>query len=54
MYVDRTEAVRTDGDWAGWLEFFITGVAQQVEESVDRTLALDRLRRRYQDEYGGI
>ena len=53
-YVDRMEAVRTDGDWAAWLEFFIKGVAQQAEESVDRTLALDRLRRRYENEYGGV
>ena len=53
-YVDRMQAVRTDGDWAGWLEFFIAGVAQQAEESVDRTLALDRLRRRYETEYGGV
>ena len=53
-YVDRMEAVRTDGDWAAWLEFFIRGVAQQAEESVDRTLALDRLRRRYESEYGGV
>jgi len=30
------------------------GIAQQAEESVDRTLALDELRRRYENEYGGI
>jgi Fic family protein len=53
-YVDRMEAVRTDGDWVAWLEFFISGVAQQAEESVNRTLAVDRLRRRYEDEYGGV
>jgi Fic family protein len=53
-YVDRMEAVRTHGDWEGWLSFFVTGVAQQAEESVDRTLALDRLRRRYEAEYGGV
>ena len=53
-YVDRMEAVRTDGDWETWLEFFIRGVAQQAEESVDRTLALDSLRRRYESEYGGV
>jgi len=53
-YVDRMEAVRTRGDWDGWLSFFLSGVAQQAEESVDRTLALDRLRRRYEEEYGGV
>jgi len=53
-YVDRMEAVRTRGDWEGWLSFFVEGVAQQAEESVERTLALDDLRRRYEDEYGGV
>jgi Fic family protein len=52
-YVDRMEAVRRDGDWEAWLTFFIEGIAQQAEESVTRTLALDDLRRRYEDEYGG-
>jgi Fic family protein len=53
-YVDRMEGVRAHGDWEAWLSFFIKGVAQQAEESVDRTLALDELRRRYEDEYGGV
>ena len=53
-YVDQMEAVRTHGDWEGWLSFFIKGVAQQAEESVDRTLALDALRRRYENDYGGV
>lgn len=53
-YVDRMTAVRTDGAWEAWLSFFIEGIAKQAEESVTRTLALDDLRRRYEDEYGGI
>ncbi|MDL0131927.1 Fic family protein [Halobacterium salinarum] len=53
-YVDRMEAVRTRGDWEAWLSFFIEGVAQQAEESVTRTLALDDLRHHYEDEYGGV
>jgi Fic family protein len=53
-YVDRMEGVRAHGDWEAWLSFFINGVAQQAEESVDRTLALDELRRRYNEEYGGV
>lgn len=53
-YVDRMTAVRTDGDWEAWLSFFIEGIAKQAEESVTRTLALDELRRRYEDEYGGV
>jgi len=53
-YVDRMEAVRATGEWEEWLIFFVKGVARQAEESVNRTLALDRLRRRYEDEYGGV
>ncbi|MFC7047236.1 Fic family protein [Halobacteriaceae archaeon GCM10025711] len=53
-YVDRLEAVRADGAWEAWLSFFIEGVAKQAEESVTRTIALDELRRRYDDEYGGV
>lgn len=53
-YVDRMDGVRVRGDWEAWLSFFVEGVAQQAEESVDRTLALARLRRRYEDEYGGL
>lgn len=53
-YVDRMDAVRSDGDWESWLQFFVEGIARQAHESVDRTLALDELRRRYEDEYGGI
>jgi Fic family protein len=53
-YVDRMEAVRMQGDWERWLSFFLSGVARQAEESVNRTLALDRLRRSYEEEYGGV
>lgn len=53
-YVDRMEAVRAYGDWEKWLSFFIKGIALQAEESVDRTLALDKLWRRYENEYGGL
>lgn len=53
-YVDRMEAVRRDGEWEAWLSFFVEGVAKQAEEAVTRTLALEELRRRYEDEYGGV
>lgn len=53
-YVDRMNDVRAHGNWEAWLSFFVKGVAQQAEEAVDRTLKLDKLRRRYEDEYGGI
>jgi len=53
-YVDRMNAVRTRGDWEAWLSFFVRGIARQAHESVERTLALDELRRTYEEAYGGV
>jgi Fic family protein len=34
-YYRRLGAVRTDGDWEGWLDFFLDGVATIGDEAVD-------------------
>jgi Fic family protein len=52
-YVDRMNAVRTDGAWIPWVEFFVRGVRNQARESVERSLQLQSLSNRYEDEYGG-
>ncbi|WP_193552993.1 Fic family protein [Xanthomonas arboricola] len=42
-YYDRLNAVRTTGDWEGWLGFFLDGVAETAQQAVDtaqRLLAL--------------
>ena len=36
LYYDRLMAVRTAGDWEGWLKFFLLGV-REVSESATRT-----------------
>jgi Fic family protein len=33
-YYRRLDAVRTEGDWEGWLDFFLDGVATIAEEAV--------------------
>lgn len=33
-YYDLLQRVRTDGDWAGWLRFFLAGVAATAREGV--------------------
>lgn len=49
-YYDRLQAVRTEGDWEGWLAFFFQGVyeaANQAVSTAQRLLALfdaDRVR----------
>lgn len=42
-YYQRLNAVRTHGDWEGWLRFFLDGVAETAQQAVDtaqRLLAL--------------
>jgi Fic family protein len=39
-YYRRLSAVRTDGDWEGWLAFFLEGVAVVAEEAVTTARAL--------------
>ena len=34
-YYDRLGAIRTDGDWEGWLAYFLEGVAVIADESVN-------------------
>ncbi|NQU39458.1 MAG: Fic family protein [Lentisphaerae bacterium] len=34
-YYRRLSAVRTDGDWEGWLGFFLDGVGTVAEEAID-------------------
>ena len=33
-YYDHLQRVRTEGDWIGWLRFFLTGVAETAREGV--------------------
>jgi len=51
-YIDRMEAVRTDGEWERWIEFFVTGVRHQAEESLLRSQELRDLQRQYEEQYG--
>lgn len=50
QYYDRLNAVRVDGDWEGWLGFFLDGVAETAQQAVDTAqrlltlLAQDRAR----------
>lgn len=34
QYYDWLQKVRTEGDWEGWLRFFLTGVLETAEEAV--------------------
>ena len=42
-YYRRLDAVRVDGDWEGWLEFFFDGVATTADEAVATARSLSAL-----------
>jgi Fic family protein len=39
-YYDRLTAVRENGDWEGWLRFFLRGVAETAEEATATARAI--------------
>ena len=46
-YYDRLMAVRTAGDWEGWLEFFLTGVREVSLAATDTAREIAGLRERH-------
>ena len=43
-YYDRLMAVRHDGDWEGWIGFFLRGIAEAAAEATSTAEAIVRLR----------
>jgi Fic family protein len=52
-YYDRLMAIRTTGDWEGWLRFFLTGVAQTSSEAMETGRAILQLREEHRQRVGG-
>jgi Fic family protein len=52
-YYDHLQRVRTDGDWEGWLRFFLVGITETATEATDAAQKLwslfDRDRRQIQE-----
>lgn len=44
QYYDRLTAIRTDGDWEGWLRFFLHGVIAVSRSATETARAILRLR----------
>ena len=42
-YYRRLQAVRDEGDWQGWLLYFLRGVARQAEDAVRRAERINEL-----------
>jgi len=48
-YYDALLRVRTEGDWRGWLLFFLAGVAETSERAARQATTLMGLRERYHE-----
>lgn len=55
-YYDRLMAVRNEGDWEGWLRFFLTGVATVAREAEQTARRIVQLREQLRDaaQAGGV
>ena len=52
-YYDRLQAVRTRGDWDGWIRYFLQGVLETSLEAVRRSGRLMDLREKYRQKLRG-
>jgi Fic family protein len=43
-YYDRLQAIRDQGDWEGWLEFFLRGVRETSEKAAETARRIVRMR----------
>lgn len=55
-YYDRLMAVRSEGDWEGWLRFFLTGIATVAREAEQTARRIVQLREQLRDaaQAGGV
>jgi Fic family protein len=51
-YYDRLMAIRNDGDWEGWLKFFLRGVQEVSHQATDTSRAILELRERNRQRLG--
>jgi len=48
-YYDRLMAIRNDGNWEGWLKFFLRGVEQVSEEAIKTSRQIFALREQHRE-----
>lgn len=53
-YYERLLAVSTNGDWEGWVRFFLRVVAAQAEDVLQRAESLQQLRDDYRSRVTGV
>jgi Fic family protein len=52
-YYGGLRAVTENGDWTGWLEYFLNGVARQSEDALSRAERINRLLAKWRDMFAG-
>jgi Fic family protein len=50
-YYDRLLMITKDGDWSGWIDFFLTAVVQQAEINIDKAQKLLNLYNKMKDKF---
>ena len=46
-YYDKLMAIREDGDWEGWIRFFLSGIAMVADEATNAAKEIISLQRKY-------
>jgi Fic family protein len=52
-YYGGLRAVTEHGDWAGWIEYFLNGVARQSEDALSRAERINGQLARWREDFGG-
>jgi Fic family protein len=52
-YYRGLRGVSEDGDWSGWLQYFLNGVARQAEDALSRAERANKLRERWRNKLAG-
>lgn len=53
-YYDRLTAIRNDGDWEGWLKFFLRGVYEISRSATESSRSILELRERHRDQIASL
>jgi Fic family protein len=53
-YYDRLRAVTEEGNWIGWLEYFLNGVIRQCEDSLGRAERMNEIIEKWKTQIAGV
>jgi len=53
-YYDRLRAITENGDWIGWMDYFLNGVIRQCEDSLGRAERMNELIEEWKTQIAGV